>query len=45
MARQTMDAGLPAERRVWIRAIVYIAVPHFFLGFLALLFYVGSHAH
>nr|WP_100838554.1 DUF6126 family protein [Kitasatospora sp. SolWspMP-SS2h] len=38
-----MDAGYRASNRVWIRVWIYIVSGHVFVGFLFLLFYVGSH--
>ncbi len=38
----TTDAGHRTDRRVWIRAVIYIAATHVFAGFLMLLFALGS---
>nr|WP_280718314.1 DUF6126 family protein [Kitasatospora sp. MAP5-34] len=38
----TTDAGRRTERRVWIRAVIYIAATHAFAGFVILLFELGS---
>jgi len=38
----TTDAGKRTERRVWIRAVIYIAVTHVFAGFVMLLFALGG---
>lgn len=45
MARDTMDAGHRTERRVWIRATIYIAATHVFAGFVMLLFALGGRGH
>lgn len=45
MARDTMDAGHRTERRVWIRATIYIAATHLFAGFVMLLFALGGRGH
>ncbi|GAA0679088.1 hypothetical protein GCM10010193_35790 [Kitasatospora atroaurantiaca] len=42
MAKVTTDAGKPTEHRVWIRAVIYIAVTHAFAGFVVLLFALGG---
>lgn len=41
--KETIDAGIRASSRVWIRAVIYVVSGHFFLGFLFLLFYIGTH--
>ncbi|MDH6128975.1 DUF6126 family protein [Kitasatospora sp. GP82] len=42
MTKRTIDAGRVADRRVWIRMIVYTAATHVFAGFILLLFELGS---
>ncbi|GAA4860019.1 DUF6126 family protein [Kitasatospora terrestris] len=41
----TLDAGRRTDRRVWIRATVYIAATHAFAGFVILLFELGGRGH
>ncbi|MFG2819339.1 DUF6126 family protein [Kitasatospora sp. NPDC048365] len=41
----TTDAGHRTDRRVWIRATVYIAATHAFAGFVILLFELGGRGH
>ncbi|WP_354641763.1 DUF6126 family protein [Kitasatospora camelliae] len=38
----TTDAGHRTDRRVWIRATIYIAATHVFAGFVILLFELGG---
>ncbi|WP_441250902.1 DUF6126 family protein [Kitasatospora sp. McL0602] len=44
MTQQTpsTDAGHRTDNRVWIRAVIYVGVTHFFAGFVILLFELGS---
>lgn len=39
---RTTDAGHRTDRRVWTRAIIYMAATHVFAGFVILLFELGS---
>ncbi|GAA2740076.1 MULTISPECIES: DUF6126 family protein [Kitasatospora] len=41
----TTDAGHRTDRRVWIRATIYIAATHAFAGFVILLFEIGGRGH
>ncbi|MFJ1757524.1 DUF6126 family protein [Kitasatospora sp. NPDC088134] len=43
--KETVDAGYRASNRVWIRVWIYIVSGHVFVGFLFLLFFVGSRHH
>ncbi|MER8183512.1 DUF6126 family protein [Kitasatospora sp. NPDC094015] len=38
----TTDAGRRTDRRVWIRATIYMAATHAFAGFVILLFEIGN---
>ncbi|MEV6209197.1 DUF6126 family protein [Kitasatospora sp. NPDC051914] len=42
MDKPTTDAGRRTDRRVWIRATIYMAATHAFAGFVILLFEIGS---
>ncbi|WP_457031152.1 DUF6126 family protein [Kitasatospora sp. P5_F3] len=42
MARLTTDAGRRTDRRVLTRVLIYMVATHAFLGFLTLLFALGS---
>ncbi|MER5867437.1 DUF6126 family protein [Kitasatospora sp. NPDC002040] len=42
MAKLTTDAGHRTDRRVLNRVLIYMVATHAFLGFLALLFALGS---
>ncbi|WP_033821195.1 DUF6126 family protein, partial [Kitasatospora sp. MBT63] len=37
----TKDAGRRTDRRVWIRAAIYMVATHAFAGFVILLFEIG----
>ncbi|MFJ1708665.1 DUF6126 family protein [Kitasatospora sp. NPDC088346] len=38
----TTDAGRRTDRRVWIRAAIYMVATHVFAGFVILLFEIGQ---
>ncbi|GJF32357.1 hypothetical protein KNE206_50570 [Kitasatospora sp. NE20-6] len=38
----TTDAGRRTDRRVWIRAAIYMVATHVFAGFVILLFEIGA---